>query len=317
MQVIIFVNQGCRELYITVSQAISIWAMAWFTWIEESRIVWPPTPFLSIHLDYVYGWHLSWCSCSWFTCFYRPTFRLSVLCYHGRSSYPVVFCYKTYHVGGRRIWSKRLRQSPLPLHTYFFKFFLCCGNIMSQQSSLSLSWNKYAFYVLDTNDTRPLLWFFMVDMDERNSRNCIELEPVLWQYWQKLFKNTLRQGIQQIVSMLTRREDVISAFWCLVEGIAVHKNTIDGLVQERRSSNALAMELHLSCTNPSKCPGIFFLTNLLHCTLSRMDIFGLVTLYKASWIFDDRVGWLFLDLTANIHVLYSQMRALTGIQIHF
>ena len=27
---------------------------------------------------------------------------------------------------------------------------------------------------------------------------------------------------------------------------------IDGLVQERRNSSALAMELRLSCTNPSK-----------------------------------------------------------------
>ena len=31
---------------------------------------------------------------------------------------------------------------------------------------------------------------------------------------------------------------------------------IDGLVQERRSSSALAMELRLSCTNPSICCGI-------------------------------------------------------------
>ena len=30
-------------------------------------------------------------------------------------------------------------------------------------------------------------------------------------------------------------------------------NQIDGLVQERRNSSALAMELRLSCTNPSKC----------------------------------------------------------------
>ena len=28
-------------------------------------------------------------------------------------------------------------------------------------------------------------------------------------------------------------------------------NHIDGLVQERRNSSALATELHLSCTNPS------------------------------------------------------------------
>ena len=30
------------------------------------------------------------------------------------------------------------------------------------------------------------------------------------------------------------------------------QDQVDGLVQERRNSTALAMELHLSCTNPSK-----------------------------------------------------------------
>ena len=30
--------------------------------------------------------------------------------------------------------------------------------------------------------------------------------------------------------------------------------SIDGLVQERRNSSALAMELRLSCINPSMCP---------------------------------------------------------------
>ena len=37
--------------------------------------------------------------------------------------------------------------------------------------------------------------------------------------------------------------------------ITMHYNythEIDGLVQERRNSSALAMELRLSCTNPSK-----------------------------------------------------------------
>ena len=32
---------------------------------------------------------------------------------------------------------------------------------------------------------------------------------------------------------------------------------IDGLVQERRNSIANAMELRLSCTNPSKCKHLF------------------------------------------------------------
>ena len=36
-------------------------------------------------------------------------------------------------------------------------------------------------------------------------------------------------------------------------GLALKHYQIDGLVQERRNSSALAMELLLSCTNPSKC----------------------------------------------------------------
>ena len=34
---------------------------------------------------------------------------------------------------------------------------------------------------------------------------------------------------------------------------------IDGLVQERRNSSALAMELHISCTNPYKYAFLFTL----------------------------------------------------------
>ena len=34
--------------------------------------------------------------------------------------------------------------------------------------------------------------------------------------------------------------------------LAGHIHKIDGLVQERRNSSELAMELHLSSTNPSK-----------------------------------------------------------------
>ena len=40
-----------------------------------------------------------------------------------------------------------------------------------------------------------------------------------------------------------------SAAWCRYKEVQYQ---IDGLVQERRNSSALAMELHLSCTNPSK-----------------------------------------------------------------
>ena len=36
----------------------------------------------------------------------------------------------------------------------------------------------------------------------------------------------------------------------------VRQAHIDGLVQERRNSSALAMELRLSCTNLSRCPQV-------------------------------------------------------------
>ena len=42
-----------------------------------------------------------------------------------------------------------------------------------------------------------------------------------------------------------------SLLWYLKLVATANENDIDGLVQERRNSSALAMELHLSCTNPS------------------------------------------------------------------
>ena len=45
-------------------------------------------------------------------------------------------------------------------------------------------------------------------------------------------------------------------FWFLMSNlweIGFVQVKIDGLVQERRNSSALPMELRLSCTNPSKC----------------------------------------------------------------
>ena len=35
--------------------------------------------------------------------------------------------------------------------------------------------------------------------------------------------------------------------------LCIHMTYTDGLVQEKRNSGALAMELRLSCTNPSIC----------------------------------------------------------------
>ena len=41
----------------------------------------------------------------------------------------------------------------------------------------------------------------------------------------------------------------------MLDGVMYHYN-VDGLVRERRNSIANALELHLSCTNPSTCVGI-------------------------------------------------------------
>ena len=65
---------------------------------------------------------------------------------------------------------------------------------------------------------------------------------------------------------------------------------IDGLVQERCNSNALAMELHLSCTNPSiyKAGHNNFPTRLLHLDASysmwidSMQIQSLALMYTQS-----------------------------------
>ena len=44
----------------------------------------------------------------------------------------------------------------------------------------------------------------------------------------------------------------------------VNKLQIDGLVQERRNSSALAMELRLSCTNPSTYTERLFVPSSAH-----------------------------------------------------
>ena len=68
----------------------------------------------------------------------------------------------------------------------------------------------------------------------------------------------------------------ISSEWCLHFSVQ-----IDGLVQEKCNSSALAMVLGLSCTNPLKCS--YNSHNLpidMICTLSNqfyMDTYGLFT----------------------------------------
>ena len=57
--------------------------------------------------------------------------------------------------------------------------------------------------------------------------------------------------------------------WTLDEMNWWEQSYIDGLVQERRNSSALAMELHLSCSNPSIYAGVFHVHDLVHdCSIS-------------------------------------------------
>ena len=56
------------------------------------------------------------------------------------------------------------------------------------------------------------------------------------------FLNPLPAEGYQTLTTLIDAETILA--WCL---------HIDKLVQERRNSSALSMELHLSCTNPSIC----------------------------------------------------------------
>ena len=57
--------------------------------------------------------------------------------------------------------------------------------------------------------------------------------------------------VQQVKGQAVRTQ---SDIYILLQSLCCREYYIDGLVQERRNSSALAMELHLSCTN-SSIPG--------------------------------------------------------------
>ena len=56
------------------------------------------------------------------------------------------------------------------------------------------------------------------------------------------------QDIQRLVKLAACRMQALS-----LESLRLHWSHVDGLVQERCNSIANALELHLSCTNPSLC----------------------------------------------------------------
>ena len=63
------------------------------------------------------------------------------------------------------------------------------------------------------------------------------------------------QGFQHVQQIIKKEDGTLPRFWLQLFrdwllGKYIGKAHIDGLVQERRNSSALAMELRLSCTNP-------------------------------------------------------------------
>ena len=74
--------------------------------------------------------------------------------------------------------------------------------------------------------------------------NEFGLDPSKWM--NKLF-------IKPCVCMVLYLHTSWGMEWNLFIGLLGPSDNIDGLVQEKRNSNALAMKLRLSCTNPLAC----------------------------------------------------------------
>ena len=113
-----------------------------------------------------------------------------------------------------------------------------------------MDYSFYSFYWLDSlqiwldhNSTyyRPLSKNSDVKprISHCDSQNLqYKAHPEFWPSHRRIFKTSLYYKTRLILE--TRR---YIHCWC--------KSHIEGLVQERCNSSALAMELHLSCTNPS------------------------------------------------------------------
>ena len=74
------------------------------------------------------------------------------------------------------------------------------------------------------------------------------------------------------VVVLIYNRSIISSKYCL---LSLSKLCIHGLVQERRNSSVSALELRLSCTNPSVC--FWSLLWLQICVQPQLNYFQLVT----------------------------------------
>ena len=85
--------------------------------------------------------------------------------------------------------------------------------------------------------------------------------------------------------------------------VNVRYNHFDGLVQERRNSIANALELRLSCTNPSICDRAFYriLMDEMHCNINKGE--NLETVRRLS--FSNRaVGVEFKTLEKYIQIYF-------------
>ena len=67
------------------------------------------------------------------------------------------------------------------------------------------------------------------------------------------FSYTLTLNMLNVFKDYKRFTFWIVSWICLVPSKSPEQQNIDGLMQGRRNSSALAMELRLSCTNPSTC----------------------------------------------------------------
>ena len=79
-----------------------------------------------------------------------------------------------------------------------------------------------------------------------------------------------------VVRILEKINQVIRPLHCMCNSTGKSRPYIDGLVQERHDFSALAVELHLSCTNPSECLCQVSLTHMLYISES-----SLLVVYKA------------------------------------
>ena len=92
----------------------------------------------------------------------------------------------------------------------------------------------------------------------------------------------------------------------------ISQNDIDGLVQERPNSSALAMELRLSCTNLSICHAVviaclytdlFSIIDLLDS--NRMGFIIVNTNYGRIWSLADRCGSFCLAIVLGIDMWFQ------------